>query len=113
MLVCPPPLPQEEINMTEGKQSGFAVMELAIILVLLAAVAGVGYAVWNRQQNNTNVPTHNLTFSAYKSPPTSVPTAPTITNAADLNAALQALNRTSINSNTTDSNQLYAQASGF
>lgn len=98
-----------------NKQSGFALIEFAVILVVVAAVAGVGYTIWSRQHTSSRPVTNSssTSFAPYKSPPTSVPSAPQITNASDLNAALQALNQTSITSNNTDSNQLYAQASGF
>jgi type II secretory pathway pseudopilin PulG len=35
------------------KQSGFAVVEAIVVLVIVGAIAGVGYSVWNRDQRGS------------------------------------------------------------
>lgn len=94
------------------KQSGFAGLELLVVVVIAAAVALVGYYVWQGH----NVKTTSLpvaSSSNVSSPPVTTPPAPQITTASDLSSAMQALNGTSVSSNNTDSSQLTTQSQGF
>ena len=98
--------------MKRQSQSGFAVVELVVVVVILAAIAIVGYYVWHGHKTQ---PTSTATTngSSYQSPTTTVPVAPQVNNASDLNSAITALNQTSISSGNVDSSQLSAEASGF
>lgn len=94
------------------KQTGFALVELLVVVVLIGAIAGVGYFVWHEHNRKSPVATTS-TSSTYQSPSTSVPTAPQINNASDLNSAMQALNQTDITAGNTDSSQLDTEAAAF
>ncbi len=97
-----------------NKENGFSAVEVILLVVIVLAIAGVGYYVWH--SNKTSLAPANSTTTkpvAYQSPPTVTPPAPTVTKASDLNAAYQTLNQTSINSNSTDSSQLSVQSNGF
>jgi len=96
------------------KQSGFAGLELLVVVVIVAAVAFVGYYVWHGHDIKTTpiVPVA-ANSSAVPSSSTSVPAAPQITTASDLNKAMQAINETHVSSNTADSSQLATQTQGF
>lgn len=94
------------------KQSGFAIVELVVAVVIVAAVAGVGYFVWHEHNKKTPV-VSTTTSSSYQSPTTSAPAAPQVNNASDLNSAMQALNQTNVTAGNTDSSQLSTQASAF
>ena len=93
-------------------QSGFAAVELVVSLVIIAAVVGVGYYVWHEHNTSPTVATVS-TSSAYHSPSTAAPVAPTITKASDLNSAMQALNQTNVTLSNTDSSQLSTQSNGL
>ncbi|MHB1864784.1 MAG: hypothetical protein ACYCPS_01290 [Candidatus Saccharimonadales bacterium] len=95
--------------MKKQSQSGIAVVELVVAVVLVAAVIGVGLYVWHSHNKNSS----STTSSVYHSPTTSTPPAPQINNASDLNSALSALNQTSVNSSNVDSSQLSTYSSGF
>lgn len=98
------------------KQTGFALVELLVVVVLIGAIAGVGYFVWhehNRKSPVATTSTSSNTAATYQSPSTSVPTAPQINNASDLNSAMQALNQTDITAGNTDSSQLGTEAAAF
>ena len=92
------------------QQSGFAVVELVVALVIVVALAGVGYYVWHNHKVTPATTTSSLN---YQSPTTTTPVAPKINNASDLNGAMAALNQTSVTSSNTDSSQLSTQSSGF
>ena len=96
------------------KQSGFASVELVVLVVVVAAIAGVGYYVVKNRNND--VGQSNATFiSSVSSPNDSVATVPTpnINSTADLSTALNALNQTNVGANSTDSSQLTTQSSGL
>lgn len=95
------------------KQAGFAAVELIVVVLLVAAIGGVGYFVWHEHNKQTPVATTSNSSTAYQSPTTSVPSAPQINNASDLNKAVQALNQTDVTAGSTDSNQLSTQAAAF
>lgn len=96
------------------KQSGFAGLELIVVVFVIAAVVFVGYYVIHGNNVASKAsPIATNTTSTPVSPPVTTATAPQITNASDLNSALQAINSTSVSSNNTDSNTLTAQSQGF
>ena len=102
--------------MKRQSQAGFAVVELALVVVILAAVGGVGYYIWHshKASNVTTTATTTTTGnSKYQSPTTSVPAAPQVNSASDLNSAMTALNQTNVSSSNADSSQLGTEASGF
>lgn len=93
-------------------QSGFSAVELVVVLVVVAAVAFIGYGIYS---NHTNKVTNNNT-PAYTPLNTSstVSTAPAVTSASGLDQALQTLNQNDPSTaNASDSNQLNSQLSGF
>ena len=101
--------------MERNRRTGFAVLELIVVIVLVIAILGVGYYVWHNRKSAVKT-THSSTVSTtskYQSPTTVTPLAPQVNNSADLNAAMQALNQTSISSSNIDSSQLSTQANGF
>ena len=99
--------------MKKPSQAGFAVVELVIVLVIVAAIAGVGYYVWHSHQATPNTTATTTGSSSYQSPTTTVPPAPQVNTASDLKSAMTALNQTSVSSSNTDSSQLSTQTSGF
>ena len=99
--------------MKKQSQSGFAAVELIVFVLLLAAIVGVGYYVWNSHKTSPSTATTTGTSSNYQSPPTTVPTAPQVNKASDLSSAMAALNQTNITANSTDSSQLTTEMSSF
>jgi Flp pilus assembly pilin Flp len=98
--------------MKDRSQSGFAAVELVILVVLVAAIIATGVFVWHEHNRSSNTSTTTAS-SAYTSPPVSTPPAPQINNASDLKSALTALNQTSVSSSNVDSNQLSTYSSNF
>jgi len=104
--------------MNKQSQSGFAVIELAIVVVVLAVLGGTSYFVWHQHHDkNKLMPTASTTVAPpsgdKSSDTTSTPSAPQVNNASDLNSAMQALNQTDLAANNNDSGQLSTQANGF
>ena len=103
--------------MKKQSQAGFAVVELAVIVVVLAGLGGISYFVWSQHQDkNKHTPTvSSVTAPAVASQSTSpsTPTAPQVNSASDLNSAAQALDQTDTSASNSDSSQLSSQASGF
>ncbi len=95
------------------QQSGFTIVEVVLVIVIVAAIAGVGYYVWHGQKATPTTTAATTSAPTYQSPPTSVPPAPPVNSASDLNNAMSALNQAGVSSNNTDNNQLSSQASGF
>ena len=102
----------------QTQQSGFAIVELVILVVVLAVLGGMSYFILHHTKkvqpattaSTVNVPAvENQTATTS----TSVPAAPQVNSASDLNSAMQALNQTDMNANGTDSTQLGSQSSGF
>jgi predicted negative regulator of RcsB-dependent stress response len=89
------------------QQSGFAVVELVLVVVILAAIGFVGW--WVYQKHNTADTTSAV--SAQSPVAKNVSTAPTINSTSDLDAALNALNRNDPSTaNGSDANQLDSQS---
>ncbi len=98
--------------MKNRSQSGFAAVELVILVVLVAAIIATGVFVWHEHSKSSNTSPATAS-SIYTSPPTSTPPAPQINNASDLKSALTALNQTSVSSSNVDSSQLSTYSSSF
>ncbi len=95
-------------------QSGFSVVETLLLVVLVLAIAGIGYYVWHANKSSLAPSTSNVVKqAAYKSPPVTTASAPAITSKTGLTSAYQLLNQTSIYSNNTDSSQLSVQSNGL
>jgi Tfp pilus assembly protein PilE len=92
------------------KQSGFAGLELLVVVVIVAAIAFVGYYVWQGYSSKTTPVTSSV---AAVSPSVTTLPAPKITTVSSLNTAMQVLNSTSVSSNNADSSQLTTQSQGF
>lgn len=100
--------------MKKLSQSGFAIVELAILVVALAVLGGAGYLVWRQHdQKKQPVVSTDTTAPTSSKQTTLVPSAPQVNNASDLNGAMQALNQTDLAANSTDSSQLSTQTNGF
>lgn len=99
--------------MKKRTQIGFAAVELVIVVVLLAAIAGTGYYVLRNRSKSTPTTASNTSASTSQTSSAATPTAPQINSASDLNSAMQALNQTSVTAGSTDSSQLTTQSSGF
>ncbi len=91
-------------------QSGFSVVELAIVVSVIAALSFVCYSVYNQQHNKTA----STTGASQSAKASDVASAPTISSTSDLNKALTTLNQTDPSgSNNTDASQLDAQLANF
>lgn len=94
-------------------QSGFAVVEAVVLVVIVAAIVATGIFVAHEQNKKYAPAASTSASSTYQSPTTSTPTAPQINKASDLQNAMTALNQTSVSSSNTDSSQLSTYSSGF
>ena len=100
---------------TRLNRRGFATWELALVVLIAAAIAFAGYHVY-RSHSTTPKSTANSSQSSTNnstsgSSSVSVPSAPTISNTSDLDSATAALNQTDpSSSNASDSSQLNSQA---
>jgi Tfp pilus assembly major pilin PilA len=99
--------------MKKQSQSGFAIVELVIVVVVLVVLGGVGYYVVHSHKASNDTTATTTTSSSYQSPSTSVPAAPQVNNASDLNSAIQTLNQTNVTAGNTDSSQLSTESSAF
>lgn len=92
-------------------QLGFSAVELTIIVVIVAALALVGYTVYNRQNNKTATTTQPTNSQATA---TDVPSAPAISSTSDLDKASAVLDQVDPGaSNSNDSSQLDSQLATF
>lgn len=94
------------------KQSGFVAVELAIVVVVFAGIAGVGYWVYSKHATPSSPPASSAVTSSQSLPPASnVSAAPQIKSTADLNTALNTLNENNpATANSSDSSQLSSQS---
>jgi Tfp pilus assembly protein FimT len=94
------------------QQSGFAIVELAIVVVIVAAIVVIGLWVHNRSKTTT---ANTLPTNSTQSPvANNVSTAPAISKASDLDSALDTLNQNDPGTaNGSDSSQLNSQTSTF
>lgn len=83
------------------KQSGFAVLEIVLVLVVVAVLGFTAFTYFNNRQAGNEAATAN------------VAAAPQITSTADLTTAETALDQLDIDANTLDSAQLDAELNSF
>lgn len=95
------------------QQSGFAVLELVLVVVIIAAIVVVGLRIHNRSKTTTTANT--LPTNSTQSPvANNVSKAPPVNSTSDLDNALNTLNQNDPpTANSADSSQLSSQASTF
>jgi prepilin-type N-terminal cleavage/methylation domain-containing protein len=96
-------------------QSGFSVVELAIVLAVVGLLGFVGYSVYNRSNAKTaDDSTTNRAASPQSAKTNDVASAPDVSSTSDLDKASAALDQTDPGgSNTADSDQLDSQLNSF
>jgi hypothetical protein len=89
--------------MKRVRQAGFSIVELLLVVVFVAAIAGVGYVIVKRNSDNkTNTATVKLKD-------TTVPSAPAVTKTSDLTKAEQTLDNTNVDAGAGDATKLDTQ----
>lgn len=88
------------------KQSGFAALELVLLVVVLGALAYVGVSYYNHTR-----PVSDSTGSIAAT--ASVPTAPKVNSTADLTTAENAVDAVDVDANSLDSSQLDSELANF
>lgn len=95
---------------TRKQQSGFAVIELVIVVVILAAIGFAGWWVYQRQHNKTTTANMTPTTSTQSPVANNVSSAPVVNSTSGLDAALNTLNQNDPSAaNSSDSSQLSSQ----
>lgn len=98
--------------MSRINQSGFSIVELGVIVVVILVLGFVGYGVYSRQQTSTSNSTSNSATATDKA--TDVPAAPYVSTSSDLDKAVKTLDQTDPSgSNNSDSQQIDNQMSSF
>jgi Tfp pilus assembly protein PilE len=96
------------------KSSGFTVVELVLIVVVLAVAGFTGWWVYQRQQDTTVSSPATAALNDTSPVATNVSSAPAIQSSSDLNNALQVLSQNDPSAgNSSDINHLNTQTSGF
>jgi len=112
------------------RQSGFALLEVILVVAVLVAAGFTAWWVYQRQPGATKTVASTETLpgstttgpsgvsaasAVNKSPvATNVPAAPQVASTSDLNSALQTLDQTDPSAqNNGDSSQLNSSANGF
>ncbi len=91
--------------MNRRRQAGFA--HLGLLVMILVLVGIVVFAGWRIHSHATKVSSQNVTT-------VSVPAAPSVSSASDLNTAATTLDQNDpTNSNSSDLNQLDSQLNTF
>jgi prepilin-type N-terminal cleavage/methylation domain-containing protein len=100
---------------TRTNQSGFSVVELAIVFVILAVLALVGYGIYSRQNSETVDSSTNQTGSSKSAAKANdIPSVPAVNSTGDLDKALATIDQTDPGgSNNTDASQLDSQLTNF
>lgn len=93
------------------QQSGFAIIELVLIVVILVAIGFAGWWVYQKR-NDTTAPSPTTTASNTQSPVAkNVSTAPTVNSTSDLDKELNTLDQNDPSTtNSADSSQLDSQS---
>ncbi len=99
-------------------QSGFSVIELAIVVVVVAVLGFVGYSVYNRQNTKTadSSPTTSTsqTASSSSAKANDLAAVPNVSSTSDLDKASATLDQTDPGgSNNIDASQLDTQLANF
>lgn len=100
---------------TRTNQSGFSVIELAIVLAVVGILGFVGYTVYNRQNTKTvNSSDTSQPSSSGSSKADDVASEPSVRSTSDLDKAADTLDQTDPSaSNNTDQSQLESQLNNF
>jgi flagellar basal body-associated protein FliL len=99
---------------TKEQSSGFAVVELVLIVVVLAVAGFTAWWVYQRQQDTTVSSPAAAAPNDTSPVATNVSSVPTIQSSSDLNNALQVLSQNDPSAgNSSDITQLNTQSSGF
>lgn len=94
-------------------RSGFSILEVAIIVVVIAIIGLLAYTFYNRRASDAALNGNNRTNSQ-SAVATDVETAPAINDTASLDAAETVLDQTNPGgSNNADASQLDAELSTF
>lgn len=94
-------------------QTGFSAVEFIIIVVVVAALALVGYTVYNRQNNKTATTTDTQLASS-ETTANDVPSAPAISSNSDLDKASAMLDKVDPGtSHSSDASRLDSQLANF
>lgn len=88
--------------MTRTHNTGFSIVELAVVVVVVSLIGFLGYTFYAKQQTKV----------ASTTPVATVPAAPEINTAADLTTAEKALDSTA-GANSSDSAQLDSELANF
>lgn len=96
-----------------SKQSGFAFLELVLIIVIIGALVVIGMWVYGQHKSKNDTASNGTALNSTQSPVAqNVSQAPSIGSASDLNTALSTLNQNDpATANSSDQNQLDAQTS--
>lgn len=80
--------------------NGFSVVEAIIAVLLVVTIAGAGFYVYNKNNSTDTKQAQNSVKTQTDS--VDVPEAPSISAAADLNTAQQALDQTNLDASDSD-----------
>jgi len=89
-------------------QSGFSVVELVVVLVIVALLGAAGYVVYNRHANSKPA----ATAASQSATANDVPTAPEVNSSSELDQEQSVLDQTDISS-SNDTAQLNSQLQSF
>lgn len=89
------------------KQSGFAVLELLLIVVVLGAIGFTAVTYYSHRQQAVTDTTGSVAATV------TVPSAPQISTTADLTTAESTLDQLNVDASSTDSSQLDAELTNF
>jgi len=100
---------------SSNNQSGFSVVELAIVGAIVLSLGFVGYKVYNRQSaSNGSLSSQQVSTSVQSDKANDVATAPVINSSAGLTNAMTLLDQTNPSgSNNTDATQVDEQLTSF
>jgi hypothetical protein len=93
------------------REAGFAVVELVIVLLILAALVGGGYWVYKQRSDDKDY--KNTTNTTQEADDTDTATAPQVNDTDDLQPAEKALDDTNLDASTEDGAELDSQTSSF
>lgn len=91
------------------KQLGFSTVEVAVIVVILLALGGVGYWIFARQSAKNNANSASLS----QGESVDAPAAPDLNTASDLDTVDNALNELNLEAGNSDNAALDSQSSAF
>lgn len=96
--------------MRSQQQSGFAIVELVVVVAILAAIGVAGWWVYQRQNTADTTASTSPTSSTQSPVAKNVSTAPPVNSTSDLDSALSTLNQNDPGTASgSDSSQLSSQ----